>query len=415
MHMKTTQKISAVVLAMLLAATIYGLIRTAQRAAPSDAQKNGTTQATQVELVDQSSLRNAQRLTQVADKPDEQAFAAEAVRLADHDMDVAFDIAKREVKAHPQQLSAKAQEIQARLEKAESTQKSEQAEVARLTAEEAKATGSRKAALDDQLDTAKGVLESTDNEVDDASQDLIGEGGDAKWRLEQLEQQHKSASESVDNAAKVNVAQLPEQFGLIHRYQQWDALQQKRKLLVQARDEAQEAAAKMAAAHDALKASLEAAKLASPELAKHARKSAATAAPAAASTQKARSHEESQAAVARVKEIVSEQMNLSAFDKRRDYQTDLAANYAQWIAAVEARQAGVLHRALQGIVIILVIGVVGVFFGSWMDTLVSRLTMDRRQVQSLHTVTRVSLQILGLLLILIVILGPPSQLVDKPY
>jgi len=45
-----------------------------------------------------------------------------------------------------------------------------------------------------------------------------------------------------------------------------------------------------------------------------------------------------------------------------------------------------------------------------MDKLVSRLTMDRRQIQSLHTVARVSLQFLSLLLILLVLFGPPGQL-----
>src|SRR5208282_3168281 len=45
-----------------------------------------------------------------------------------------------------------------------------------------------------------------------------------------------------------------------------------------------------------------------------------------------------------------------------------------------------------------------------MDKLVSRLSMDRRQIQSLHTVARVSLQVVALLLILLVIFGPPGQL-----
>jgi small-conductance mechanosensitive channel len=49
-------------------------------------------------------------------------------------------------------------------------------------------------------------------------------------------------------------------------------------------------------------------------------------------------------------------------------------------------------------------------FSSWADLLVTRLKMDRRQIESLRTVTRVSLQILGLCLVLLVLLGPPGQL-----
>jgi small-conductance mechanosensitive channel len=404
--MKTTQRIIAVALIILLAATFYGLFRTSQPAAPNENKKHGAREAAQTE-VDQSFLKTAQRLMLLADKPEEQAFAAEAVRLADHELDLAFDSAQRYAKAHPQPLSADAKEIQERLEKAQGSQKSEQALVARLTAEEAKATGSKKEALDDQLDAAKAELELTDDEVDDASQDLIGAGGDAKWRLEQLAQQHKAASESVDRAARVNVAPLPEQFGLIHRYQQWNALQQKRNLLLRAKEEAQAAGDTLAAEHDALDARIDAVKLASPDLAAHAKKGAAS---NAASSRKGRSHEESVAALAGVKEIVSEQKDLATFDKRRDYQKQIAAIYGQWIAVVEARQAAVVNRALLGIVVILLIAGVGLFFGSWMDKLVNQLSMDRRQVQSLHTVTRVSLQVVALLLILVVIFGPPGQL-----
>src|SRR5262249_27165395 len=53
---------------------------------------------------------------------------------------------------------------------------------------------------------------------------------------------------------------------------------------------------------------------------------------------------------------------------------------------------------------------VGLFFSSWMQALVARLRLDRRQVQSLHGVTRVAFQVVTLLLILLVIFGPPSQL-----
>src|SRR5437773_6143740 len=36
--------------------------------------------------------------------------------------------------------------------------------------------------------------------------------------------------------------------------------------------------------------------------------------------------------------------------------------------------------------------------------------MDRRQIQTLHTVTRVAVQVTAVLLILLVVLGPPGQL-----
>src|ERR1700693_5435805 len=45
-----------------------------------------------------------------------------------------------------------------------------------------------------------------------------------------------------------------------------------------------------------------------------------------------------------------------------------------------------------------------------MESLLGRMSKDRRQVETLRMVTRVTLQILGVLLILLVIFGPPRQL-----
>lgn len=408
--MQKRQRIAAVVVSLLLVFTFYGLWSTRQSELPQAQPKHGQVppaDSTPPGSVDQTLLATTQKLRLLADKPDEQALAAEALRLADHELDLAFDSAQRYAKAHPPALSTDAREIQERLEKALEIQKSEQAQVAQLTAESAKAAAGKKEAIDDHLDAVKEELELTDDEVDDASQDLIRAGGDAKWRVEQLAQQHKAASESVDKAAPVNVVSLPEQFGLIHRYQQWKALRQKRNLLLQAKAQAQASADRMAAKHDALDARIDAAKQASPDLAAHAKKGKNL---DAGHARASRSHEESVAALGRVKEIVAEQKDLAGFDKRGDYLKQLAAIYGKWDALVEARQSAVLFRALEGIVVILLIALVGLFFNSWMNKLVSGFSMDRRQVQSLQTVARVSSQVVALFLILLVFFGPPSQL-----
>jgi small-conductance mechanosensitive channel len=404
--MKTTETIAAVALLGLLGATAYGLLHTGGSAAPSGSSAPGARPQAQ-SMVDQTPLLKAQELAKLADSAEEQAIAAEAIRLADHESDLAFAAAEHELKTHPPELSAKAKEVEARLDKAQELQTSQQALVAQLTAEEAKASGNKKIAVEDKLEAAQAELELTQDEVDDASQELVHAGGDAKWWLEQLAQQHQAASESVDKAPRATVTATPEQFGLIHRFQQWSALQQKKKLLQDAKTEAETAAAALRAKHDALDARIEAAKQASPDLARHAKKKIET---GGAAPQTERSHEESVAALAGMKQIISDQQDLVGFARRSDYQKQLAANYEQWIVEVAGRQKAIAHRALQGTIIILLIAVVGLFFGTWMDRILSRLSMDRRQIQTLHTVTRVSLQIIAVLLILLVIFGPPSQL-----
>jgi small-conductance mechanosensitive channel len=58
----------------------------------------------------------------------------------------------------------------------------------------------------------------------------------------------------------------------------------------------------------------------------------------------------------------------------------------------------------------LVIALIGLFFDGWIESVLGKMSMDRRQVETLRTVTRVSVQILAVLLILLVIFGPPTQL-----
>ena len=402
--MKATQKISLIVLVTLLGAVAYGFFRTGQ---PSG--KTATKEATGVQttLVDQSPVRIAQKLARLADTPEEQTLSKEAIRLADHEMDLAYESARRNAEAHPPVLSPEAKNIQARLEKAQKLQMADQALAAQLTAEEAKASGSKKDALGDRLDEVKAQLESDEDEVDDATQDLIQAGGDAKGRAEQIGQEHDTLSHEIDTAVPSYPAPVPDQFGLVHLYVQWSALRQAREMLEQAKQTALTAAAGLAAMHDALDKRIDAAKETSPDLAAHAKKASAR---TPATARKERSHEESTVALARMKEIVLDQKDLTNFDKRANYEKRRATVYAQWSDLVAARQRDVVHRALLGVLIVLGIVLVGLFFDSWLERLLGRLSLDRRQVETLRTVTRVAVQVAAVLFILLVILGLPGQL-----
>src|SRR5256885_1866200 len=95
-------------------------------------------------------------------------------------MDLAYESARRNAEAHPPVLSPEARNIQTRLEKAQELRKADQALAAQLTAEEAKASGNKKDALGDRLEEVKAQLESDEDEVDDATQDLIQAGGEGK-------------------------------------------------------------------------------------------------------------------------------------------------------------------------------------------------------------------------------------------
>jgi small-conductance mechanosensitive channel len=63
-----------------------------------------------------------------------------------------------------------------------------------------------------------------------------------------------------------------------------------------------------------------------------------------------------------------------------------------------------------GVAIILGILLIGLFFDGWFEHLLGKTSLDRRQVATLRAVTRVTLQVLAVLFVLLVIFGPPSQL-----
>ena len=141
--MRTRQKISAIVLVLLLGAAIYGLIRTSR--VPSAALTTSSVPgAGQASAVDQTPILTALKLVQMPTTAEELPFAQEALRIADHDMDLAYAGAERELEKHPAPLSAEAKKIQARLKEAEDALDADNAQVARLTAEGAKTTGAKK-------------------------------------------------------------------------------------------------------------------------------------------------------------------------------------------------------------------------------------------------------------------------------
>src|SRR6266446_497847 len=240
--MKSRQRSSALILILLLAGTVYVLIRTGT-STPNFIRPTTTTVANpaEAEIVDQRPLQTAQQFAKMPTASEEKPFAEGALELADKEMDLAFAAAVLETQERPPVLSAEAKAIQARLQKAEDALDSSKKRVDAITAAEAKASGSKKDALDDQLDLAKAQLELDQDEVDEAKQDLAHAGGDPQGRIQTMVEQHEAASHSSDTT-HVAVNEPPEARGLIHRFQRWSELHQKQMQLWSAKQEAESAA-----------------------------------------------------------------------------------------------------------------------------------------------------------------------------
>jgi len=407
--MKPIQKIATLVVVALLVATVYGLFRTKGQPNTSASTVNSINGGTQPgSVVDQSSLWTARWLAQMPITSEERQFAEDALHLADKEMDLAFATAVREAEQHPPTLSAAVKEIKSRLEKSETSVAADQAKVAQLAAEVGKASGRKKDELDNELNLAKAQLELDQDEVDDGKEDLGRAGGDQQGRIQELMQKHEAAAQISDNT-HVIVTAPSEGRGLVHHVQQWSALHWKQMQLWRARGDAESAAAMFSVKHDALAAKISAQKKGSSEVSRLPATGTGTASPARKDASEF-SAEKSAAMLQLTKSRSQDQKALATFEKRVDDQTQLAGVYRKWIDIVAAKQRAVLNHALRGIAIILVIALIGLFFDGWIESLLGKMTMDRRQVGTLRTVTRVSVQIVAVLFILLVIFGPPTQL-----
>jgi small-conductance mechanosensitive channel len=404
--MKLANKIFSILLVVLLVATVYGLVRTGRESGIPGGNGTAVAGAEQAVFVDQTPLLTAQAFARMPTSSVELPFAQEALRLGDQEMDLAFALAVLNVTQHPPVLTPEAKQIQARLLKAEDALAAEQARVTQLTAAEAKASGAQKDALDDQMDLAKAELELRQDEVDDAKEDLGRAGGDSQDRIQTMVQEHEAASQASD-ATKVAVSAPSEPRGLIQRFQQWSTLHQKQLQLRRAQQDAISAASAFAAEHNSLAG----------QIGEQSGKSKAPVAPgSAASTPLATTNsnntsgEESAAILKTTKSRAADEKTLATLDKRVENEKELANVYGQWIGVVSAEQNSSLNRGLRGVLVILVIAIIGLFLDDWVRSLLGKLSMERQQVGTLRAVTGVALQIAGVLLVLLVLFGIPTQL-----
>src|SRR5713101_3016645 len=114
--MKPHRRVILIVLLVLLALAVGGTILTSNSVLVSRSESAANARkAEQAALVDQTPLERAQGLARLAVTPEEQEFAQTALRVADHEVDLAFDSALRYATAHPAPLTPEARELQTRV------------------------------------------------------------------------------------------------------------------------------------------------------------------------------------------------------------------------------------------------------------------------------------------------------------
>jgi len=101
---------------------------------------------------------------------------------------------------------------------------------------------------------------------------------------------------------------------------------------------------------------------------------------------------------------------LTLLDQRIAIRKDVVDLYGKWRAVVSARMTRTLHTSLIDIAVVIGILLGLLFLDRWLESLLGRTRLDRRQIATLRTVTRVGLQIVGIVAIVLVLVGMPGQI-----
>jgi small-conductance mechanosensitive channel len=401
------QKIATILLTLLLAAAGIGWWKTAPPTARVTKQRAAALAA--AELVDQSTYTTAQRLARLAATADEQSYAQSALRVADHALAFAFTTALRDAEAHPPPLSPEALKIQDRIRKSQVLLDSDQQRVTELTGALAHAKESQKDALQDELDLAQSQLDLDKDELEEANQDLVEAGGNPQKQIEALEQEHDTQVKARA-VTPVAAAAAAEQHGSLSRLVDWLYLRQKQQQIDDAQSNAAQKAAKLIAQRTALAAHLENIKGGISELAQHTKSAKAQAAAAGAALRAPHTHEDAAALLDQTKRIAADQKVLTLLDQRIADQRQLAGIYGQWSSLITQQSHSLAHTLLLNALIVIAVLIAMLLLDGWLQHLLNNPKLDRRQVETLRSIARVALRVVAVIVILLIVIGMPTQL-----
>jgi small-conductance mechanosensitive channel len=415
--MKLRRWTTAIVLFLMVAFVVLGLLRTRVQERPPESEDSGKTPAKPFlarslpaaprPLVDQRPLQTARRMAATAVTAEEQTLAHQAEKVGDHEVDLAFFDALRTAEENPPKLSPEAQKLAERKNKAELALKEDQESVAQLTRKLAAAPESQKDNLQDQIDVTKAQLDLDQDELDDASEDLEQAGGDPQSKLKRLKAEHDASDHAAAQAASsANPYEQDYQAHIMLTvFRAWRALREKQAKLEDARRESAAKAQRLSQRHDTLAAQVEHEK----ENRQAAREQATSFAHASKTASREESKSGAEGALASLKQYSRDQKNLADLGRRIQDQKELADIYTSWIGLVEIRERAALHRLMEGLLWILVVAIFVYLAHLLIDRLFGNITAENKRIETLRSVVKFGVQVLGALVALFIVFGMPSQ------
>jgi len=406
MWMRAHQWVVTLGLFALVLIAGMGLILTRESAQSSSVNSPGR----KPPIVDEQPLKTARAMSALASDWDEQRQSRQVLKLADHEVDVAFSYEMREATEHPAPPTPQTKELYAQANRTQAAVKEDQDRIDLLQKQLAVAKEERKDSLQQQIDLGKAQLELDQDELEDAKEDLIRSGADRLSRIQRQFARHEAAQHEFETSHPQTASYTNPNPGTadLAGYAQlatWNGLRKKARQLQQALDQAKQASANLKQAHEALQKQVSAEAPTKQAIAQQAKNQVdATTADGASSTNNTTN------AISSLHHISVDQKDLSDFDKRIQDQDDLVSAYGSWIDLVKVRQQAVLHDMMQAATLMLLV-LFAVYLGNRLvDHFFVGLAVERTRLHTLRGVIRFAVQALGALLIFIILFGVPNQI-----
>jgi small-conductance mechanosensitive channel len=400
-------------------------------------------------LVDQKPWQTVQALAPLAVSAEEQNYAQDAERLADHEVDQAFAQALRVATAQAARpATGRAVDLVQQVASLQALVKQDQARVdaltgaAKNTAAAAAGAASDPAPSSDDLDIAQTQLQLDSDELSDANENLARASGDKRAAIQQELTTHEAAMKKTAATTGGQIALLsarshPTLYG---RIKAWLDQRNRHALLLQAEQQADADAASLTKEHEAIEKQANAAAAAATASLQPATNQTAVGAVAPDGTAKTPpgAKTSAQAKPMSRAERLAGLRYLSTLhailDDRIATEKQLSEVYAKWAAQVVRQHGIVFHLMLRSFAMIALIMLLAVLAGNVVEFALDRPSRrnratasdragaagepamailsaaERRRMRTLRTILDLAIEASALLLLLLVVFGPPSQI-----
>ncbi len=349
-------------------------------------------------LVDLRPWQTAQALAPLAVTAEENEYARDAERLADHEVDQAFASALRQanMKAQQRTFTGEAFALSQKVDQLKQLVAQDQTQVDSLTSSSSSSAargkqGGQPGSGNDDLEIAKAQLGLDSDELADAQHDLERASGDVRAEIQAELAAHEASMRKYDsesgNGGEVAVISAARYATLAGRVKAWFSQRSRYQLVMQALAQAQDEIRDLTGEHNALEAQ-----------AANASASAAAATPDHASR------------LADLKSRSAERQLLSIYDDRIQTEDQLATVYGKWSAQVLLQHRILVHLILQSLALIVFILICMVLGDALVRRLMAIPALAQKQRRTLRSILELGIQVVGISLILLVVFGAPQQM-----